>query len=104
MVGVSRQHAGVADPVPVRLVCRRTTVADADCAYDPHPPPAVYPEPRRLAADADDAAGDGGWHCAAVLAAGKLFTAPGAAAELLPVADRDSGGVYDADATGERNL
>ena len=89
---------------PVWLVRGWPAVADVDCAYDPHAQDPVYSEPRGLAADRDDAAGDGGRDCAAVLAAGRLFAASGVAAKLLPVANCHPGGLYDADADGERFL
>ena len=57
-----------------------------------------------MAADADDAGGHGGRHCITVLAAGQLSAIAGAAAELLPVADCDSGGLHDADPDGQRLL
>ncbi len=55
-------------------------------------------------ADRDDAAGDGGGDCAAVLAAGGLPAASGAAAQLFPMADCDPCGLYDANPDGQRLL
>lgn len=72
-------------------------VADADCAHDPHPAHSVRSEPRRVAAVRHDSGGDGRGHCPAVLAAGGLPAAAGAAAQLLPVAGGDPGGLYGAD-------
>ncbi|KAI3492530.1 hypothetical protein L1887_42833 [Cichorium endivia] len=104
VVCVPRQHPGTSDAVPVRLVRGRSAVADADCAYDPHPPHSVHPEPRRVAADCYDGDCDGARHRAAVLTAGELPATAGAAAELLPVAGGDPRGLYGADPDGERIL
>ncbi|MNI90642.1 hypothetical protein D3C73_1481900 [compost metagenome] len=57
-----------------------------------------------MAADADDAGGDGGGDCAAILPVGELPAIAGIAAELLPVADCDSGGLHDVDSISERFL
>ncbi len=104
VVGFSCEYARNANFVPVRLVCGGITVANADCAYDPYPPSAVYSKSRCMAADGDDVVGDGGGSFVAVFAAGVLPAITGAAVKLFPVADCHSGGLYDVNPVGERVL
>ena len=82
----------------------RLTVANADCAYDPHPPCAVYSELCIVAVNDHDRDRDDCRDRIAVFTAGQLSAAAGAAVKLFPVAGCDSGRVYDINSVGERIL